>query len=121
MIGVTKERDAGKRGQAVHQLVLESWVASLCCGRLSLPALPAATAHGCDGDIADGEPCLREIAHLQIAGGRGAPLILVGTQPGSTALLSTSGQTRTRVSASAVTWSLLSEYACAAFQDRLVR
>jgi hypothetical protein len=35
-----KERDAGERGQAVHQLVLESWVTSLCCGRLSLPVVP---------------------------------------------------------------------------------
>src|SRR5258706_15539264 len=67
-----KERDAGERGQPVHQLVLESWVTSLCCGRLSLPVVPVAAAHGCGGVIADGEPCLREIAHLQIAGCRGA-------------------------------------------------
>src|SRR4029077_11004683 len=49
------------------------------------------------------------------------PPILVGTQPGSTALLSTCGQARARVSASAVTWSLLSPYACMAFQRRSVQ
>src|SRR5258707_7272479 len=67
-----KERDAGERGQPVHQLVLESRVTNSCGGRLSLPVVPVAAAHGCGGVIADGEPCLREIAHLQIAGWRGA-------------------------------------------------
>ena len=38
---------------------------------------------------------------------RGPP-ILVGTHPGSTALLSASGQARATASASATTWSLLS-------------
>src|SRR6185312_15228868 len=50
----------------------ESRVTSLCCGRLPLPVVPVAAAHGGGGVIADGEPCLREIAHLQIAGCRGA-------------------------------------------------
>src|SRR6185437_8874536 len=67
-----KERDAGERGQPVHQLVLESRVTSLCCGRLPLPVVPVAAAHGGGRVIADGEPCLREIAQLQIAGCRGA-------------------------------------------------
>src|SRR6266702_1137735 len=67
-----RERDAGERGQPVHQLVLESRVTGLCCGRLSLPVVPVAAAHGCGGVTADGEPCLGEIAHLQIAGCRGA-------------------------------------------------
>ena len=65
-------RDAGERGQPVHQLVLESRVAGLWCGRLSLPVVPVAAAHGRGGVVADGESCLREIAHLQIAGCRGA-------------------------------------------------
>src|SRR5690348_895811 len=67
-----KERDTGERGQPVHQLVLESRVAGLWCGRLSLPVVPVAAAHGCGGVVADGEPCLREMAHLQIAGCCGA-------------------------------------------------
>ena len=46
-----KERDAGERGQPVHQLVLESRVTGLCCGRLSLPVVPVAAAHGCGGVI----------------------------------------------------------------------
>jgi hypothetical protein len=37
-----------------------------------LPVVPVA-ADGCSGVIADGEPCLREIAHLQIAGCGAAP------------------------------------------------
>src|SRR5260370_470696 len=67
-----KERDTGERGQPVHQLVLESRVTGSCGGRLSLPVVPVAAAHGCGGVIADGEPCLREIADLQIAGCRWA-------------------------------------------------
>jgi len=62
-----KERDAGERGQPVHQLVLESRVTSLCCGRLSLPVVPVTAAHGCGGVIAGGEPCLREIALISPA------------------------------------------------------
>src|SRR5258707_10673582 len=67
-----KERDAGERGQPVHQLVLESRVTNSCGGRLSLPVVPVAAARGCGGVVADGEPCLGEIARLQIAGCRGA-------------------------------------------------
>ena len=67
-----KERDAGERGQPVHQLVLESRVPGLCCGDLSLPVVPVAAAHGGGCVAADGEPCLRAIAHLQVAGGGGA-------------------------------------------------
>src|SRR5215831_13989093 len=67
-----QERDAGERGQPVHQLVLESRVAGLWRGRLPLPVVPVAAAHGCGCVVADGEPCLREITHLQIVGCRGA-------------------------------------------------
>ena len=42
--------------------------------------------------------------------GAPGPPILVGTQPGSTALLDTSGQSRATAQARAVTNSLLSEY-----------
>src|SRR6266516_1158889 len=52
-----KERDTGERGQPVHQLVLESRVASLWCGRLPLPVVPIAAAHGCGHVVTDGEPC----------------------------------------------------------------
>jgi hypothetical protein len=44
----------------------------LCCGRLSLPVAPVPAAHGGGCVVADGQPCLRAIAHLQIAGCRGA-------------------------------------------------
>src|SRR5580692_2637451 len=68
-----KQRDTGERGQPVNQLVLESRVTGLCCGRLSLPVVPVAAARGCGGVIADREPCLGEIALLQVAGCCGAP------------------------------------------------
>src|SRR5215468_6464131 len=63
-----QERDAGERGQPVHQLVLESRVAGLWCGRLPLPVVPVAAAHGRGCVVADGEPCLCEMTHLQIVG-----------------------------------------------------
>src|SRR5712692_4730613 len=67
-----EERDTGERGQPVHQLVLESQITGLWRGRLSLPVVPVAAAHRCGCAVADGEPCLREIAHLQVVGCRGA-------------------------------------------------
>ncbi|VEA66643.1 Uncharacterised protein [Serratia plymuthica] len=54
------------------------------------------------------QPLLRQVPQAQIVGGVFAP-ILVGTQPGSTALLTTPGQRRATAAASAVTNSLLSE------------
>src|SRR5215467_15972278 len=63
-----QERDAGERGQPVHQLVLESRVTGLWCGCLPLPVVPVATGHGGGCGVADGEPCLGEVAHLQVAG-----------------------------------------------------
>src|SRR5947208_11876552 len=50
--------------------------------------------------------------------GAPGPPIFVATQPGSTALLSTSGHHRATAKARAVTFSLLSEYAWLAFQRR---
>jgi predicted ester cyclase len=49
-----KERDTGECGQPVHQLVLEGRVTDLCCGRLSLPVVPVAAAHGCGAVVAEG-------------------------------------------------------------------
>src|SRR6266550_5899790 len=66
------ERDAGERGQPVHQLVLEGRVAGLRRGHLPLPVVPVAAAHGGGRVVADGEPRLREVSHLQIVGGPGA-------------------------------------------------
>src|SRR5215469_16422270 len=61
-----KERDTGERGQPVHQPVLKSRVASLWRGRLPLPVVPVAAAHGCGCVVADGEPCLRAVSLLQV-------------------------------------------------------
>src|SRR5260370_3523272 len=60
-----KERDTGERGQPVRQLVLESRVTGLWCGHLSLPVGAVAAAHRRGRVVADGQPCLRDIAHLQ--------------------------------------------------------
>src|SRR6516225_1785416 len=62
----------GERRQAVHQLILESRVASLRCGRLPLPVVPVAAAHGGGRVIADGQPRLGAISLLQVAGRAGA-------------------------------------------------
>jgi len=51
-----KERDAGKRGQPVYQLVLESRVTGLRCGCLSLPVVPVTAAHGRGCVVANGQP-----------------------------------------------------------------
>src|SRR5258708_7253610 len=101
-----EERDAGERGQPVHQLVLEGRVAGFLCGRLPLPVIPVTAAHGGGCVVADGQPLLGEVAHLQVVGCSGA---------------AQSGQPRARVSASAVTGSLVSEYALAALQGRSVQ
>jgi hypothetical protein len=66
-----KESDTGERGQPVHQLVLESRVASLWCRRLPLLVVPVAAAHGGGRVVADGQPGLRAIPQLQVVG---APL-----------------------------------------------
>src|ERR1700760_2352640 len=55
----------------MHQLVLESRVTGLWCGCLLLPVVPVAAAYGRGCVVADGQPCLREVAHLQITGCRG--------------------------------------------------
>src|SRR5260370_2216547 len=44
-----QERDAGERGQPVHQLVLERRVTGLRGGRLPLPGVLVAAAHGGGG------------------------------------------------------------------------
>src|SRR5262249_12574416 len=51
---------------------LECRVTGFWRGSLSLPVVPVAAAHGGGGVGADGEPGLRAIAHLQIAGCGGA-------------------------------------------------
>src|SRR6266702_3082025 len=66
-----KESDTGERGQPVHQLVLESRVTGLWCGRLPLPVVPVA-AHGGGRVVADGEPYLRAVSLLQVVGGPSA-------------------------------------------------
>src|SRR4029077_922508 len=66
------ERDTGERGQAVHELVLESRITGLWCGLLPLPVVPVAAAHRCRCVVADGQPCLREVSHLQVVGRCGA-------------------------------------------------
>src|SRR5438477_9537080 len=63
-----RQSDTGERGQPVHQLVLESRVTSLWCGRLPLPVVPVAAAHGCGCVAADGQPCLRAVSLLQVVG-----------------------------------------------------
>lgn len=72
-ISTLKERETGERGQPVHQLIQESRVTGLWCGLPPLPVVPVA-AHGCGCVGADGEPCLGEIALLQIAGSALAPI-----------------------------------------------
>ena len=64
--GRKSESDAGERGQPVHQLVLESRVASLWCRRVPLPVIPVAATHARGCVVADGEPCLGEIARPAI-------------------------------------------------------
>jgi len=67
----------------VYQLVLESpGHGALCCGGLSLPGgTSSRRSRWRRRSFADGEPCLGEMAHLQIAGLPRGPPILVGTQP----------------------------------------
>src|SRR5215469_3267229 len=67
-----EEREAGEGGQPFDQLVLECRVTGFWRRILSLPVVPVAAAHGCGRVVADGEPCLGEIAHFQIVGRRGA-------------------------------------------------
>src|SRR5215470_16138291 len=64
-----KQSDTGERGQPAHQQVLESRVASLWCGRLPLPVVPVAAAHGGSYVVADGQPRLSAGSLLQIACG----------------------------------------------------
>src|SRR5258707_12324689 len=62
-----KEREAGERGQPVHQLVLESRVTGSCVGRLSLPGGPLTAARTWGGGIMDCCPILRGKRHLRIS------------------------------------------------------
>ena len=70
--------------------------------------VPDLAAAGGVGTAGNGEPGLGGVALFEVVGGGGPP-IRVGTQPGSTAWLITSGQRRARARASAVTNSLLSQ------------
>src|SRR5258706_15853422 len=52
-----------------------SWkarVAGFLCGRLPLPVIPVTAAHGGGCVVADGQPRLGEVAHLQVVGCSGA-------------------------------------------------
>src|SRR5258706_5682194 len=115
-----EERDAGERGQPVHQLVLEGRVAGFLCGRLPLPVIPVTAAHGGGCVVADGQPRLGEVAHLQVVGCSGAAH-LGRDPPWIDGVAEDIWPAARKVSASAVTWSLVSEYALAALQGRSVQ
>ncbi len=94
----------GQLGQLGHELVLKNCIGYLTRWSLlsAMMPIPAADLNG--RIVAGDEPGLGEMAHLQIrSSGAPGPAILVSTQPGSTALLNTSGHRRSTAKASAAT------------------
>src|SRR5258707_6847436 len=63
-----EELDTGERGQPVHQLVLEGWIAGLWRWRLPLLVVPVTAAHGGGRVVADREPRLGARARLEVTG-----------------------------------------------------
>ena len=97
-----------KRPEYVEQFVLEALISD-GGGRFPAAVMVPVTTRGARFRIvAGGEPLLRQVPQSQIVGSAASP-ILVGTQPGSTALLNTSGHSRATAAASVVAKSLLSE------------
>ena len=84
------EARACEASEGIEQLVLEPLVADRGMRLDPLLVVPVAARGARVCVVARGEPLLREVPEPQIVGRTGPP-ILVGTQPGSTALLSTSG------------------------------
>src|SRR5260221_55824 len=66
-----EELDTGERGQPVHQLVLEGWIAGLWRWRLPLLVVPVTAAHGGGRVVADREPRLGARARLEVTGSPG--------------------------------------------------
>src|SRR5260221_5356426 len=66
MRGSLEEFDMGERGQPVHQLVLEGWIAGFWRWRLPLLVVPVTAAHGGGCVVADREPWLRARARLEV-------------------------------------------------------
>jgi hypothetical protein len=88
--------------------MLKAGISHLASGCLLLAMLPVSTADHRGEFIAYSEPRLDEMLQFKIIW-RSGPPIFDGTQPRSTALLSTSGQRRATAKTSAATSSLLSE------------
>jgi hypothetical protein len=106
-------------GEPVEQSVLERDVTRFARRRRVSPMMPVVAADTRSGVFAHRQPSLRRVPGREVVG-RSAATHLRGTQPGSTALLSTPGQRRATANASAVTYNLLSEYAWSASHARVV-
>lgn len=66
------QQHAGEFGERVHQLILEVGIHRGCSRALLLAVVPIFPACSCGGIVADGQPCLREVALFEIVGGCGS-------------------------------------------------
>lgn len=95
-------------GECVEEPILEIVVAGHGVPVDAVPVVPIAVGRARFRCLARREPGLAQHAEAQIVGAP-APPIRVGTQPGSTAWVRTSGHRRATAAASVVSSSLLSE------------
>src|SRR3954454_15114506 len=115
-----RQRHPGQLAQPVEKSLLKVGIGRFV-RRLLLPeVMPVTTADQAAGFMLTASQGLVRCPGATPTGAP-APPILVRTQPGSTALLSTCGQRRAKAKASATMCSLLSAYALAGSQVRLVQ
>ena len=106
--GSSRKGDSAQLRELGNELVLKATIERFCRPRLLLAMVPIASADLRLRILACSQPGLREMTFSQIVW-RVRAAHFVGTHPGSTALLKTSGQCRATASAKAVRYSLLSE------------